>query len=102
MSIFALSYLIVYLIAGLISAPLQAIVTVGQVDQITATSSATQFLPTTGLAAFGYALSQAVTVLIAIPLLSCILSLLYIDLRIRKENLAPTLSAAARVNDPPG
>jgi hypothetical protein len=28
------------------------------------------------------------------------LSLLYIDLRIRKENLAPTLSAAARTDDP--
>jgi hypothetical protein len=101
LGIFALTYLIVYLIAGLISAPLQAIVSVGRVDQITSgASNAAQFLPTTGLAAFGYALSQAVTVLIAIPLLSCVLSLLYIDLRIRKENLAPTLSAAARTDHP--
>ncbi len=97
--IFLLSYLIVYLISGIVSAPLQVLTSLGSLDQFTSASSAPnglQVLPTTGVAAFGLALSQAVTTLIAVPLLACIISLLYVDLRIRKENLAPTLSAAAR------
>jgi hypothetical protein len=101
LGIFALTYLITAVLAGAISAPLQALAGAGQMDQIMAgASSGAQFLPTTGLAAFSYALSQALTVLIAIPLLSCVLSLLYIDLRMRKENLGPALSAAARADDP--
>jgi len=97
--IFLLTYLIVGLVAGVVTAPLQVVMTIGSLDQFSAVGQSPttlQFLPTTGAAAFTTALAQAMTTLIAVPLLASVMSLLYIDLRIRKENLATALSAAAR------
>jgi len=99
--IYLLTTLLVGVVASVISTPLTVITASSSLDQIGTDTTATslQFLPTTGPAIFAMALAQAVTTLIAIPLLASVMSLLYIDLRIRKENLAPTLSAAARAVD---
>jgi hypothetical protein len=92
--------LIIDLIAGAITAPIQ-IAQFAQFAGATGPLGTTQLQPTIGIGSMlASGVGEIVAVTLTAPLAAAVSVLLYADLRMRKENMAATLQAAAAAQSP--
>jgi hypothetical protein len=94
LGIVVLTGLVAAAVSTVVTAPFTALATIGTLD--TSTTPLQSLAPVDGAVIVGQAVGTVVSIAVVAPFVVAVVTILYLDLRIRTENLGPTLTATAQ------